>query len=203
MKKIYTILLLGFFYINFTYSYTENELDSANILAERGVINIQSNPSDYRLDDTITRREFMKVVVKIVWEQVEDVCQHKFDDVIASDWACKYIEWALVRDFIASNNLFRPGDNITKAESMKLVLKARGIARIENSGDWRQDDMRTAYRKWIISTEYEDYDTYATRGWIFLIAATPTSWTWWGTSSSSSSGWNPEIIGDDWRNKVP
>ena len=195
---IWCTLLLSSFIVA---AYDESEFDNANTLAKRGIINLQNTPEDYRLDDTITRREFMKVVVKLVWEHVEDVCHRSFTDVISSDWACKYIEWALMKNFIAANTTFRPNDNITKAESMKLILKARNIARIENSWDWRQDDMRTAYRKRIVENEYTDYNTYATRGWIFSIAATPTSSMWWW---SWFTGWEDiDIEHDDWRNMVP
>lgn len=206
MKKLFILLLCVFLWWQATAS-TNGELESANILWEQGIIVLQENPADYRLDDTITRKEFMKVVANIVWESLPETCNFRFSDVV-DDWGCKYIEWALERSFIAENTTFRPDDRITKAESMKLVLQARGISRLEDSGDWRQDDMRTAYTKGIVSQEYTDYNTFATRWWIFERVATPVSTSgWWLESwdtNASSSGWgNVEIYGDDWRNKVP
>lgn len=231
MKKIFLLSLVLSLSFSSAFAYTQTQLFSAQKLATKWIIVKQLEESQFRLDDTITRKEFMKVVGNIVGEQIEDSCNKMFEDV-PNDWGCKYIEWALEKSYIARNQNFRPDDSITKAESMKLILQARAMPRIQNSGDWREDDMKTAFNKWIISTEYTDYDTYATRGWIFEAVVTEIGtygsgwWVWddqWNSfpsstssststststsssSSSSSSSWGTpvEIYGDDWRNKVP
>lgn len=203
-----------FLFCSFVYGYTEHEHNSANILAEKGIIVAQTDPILYRLDDTITRKEFMKVFVLLIGSEVEDKCDFSFRDV-GNDWWCKYIEWALRNSHIAKNLDFRPRDQITKAEAMKLILKARWVSRVQSSWDWRFDDMVTARKRGIIELRYYDYDTYASRGWIFAVAATPLDTFdpiehgWWdgsgGTwgSSSSSSGWGVSDNCEYWECTVP
>lgn len=185
-----------------TFWYTPYDLSSANKLAEMQIIEFQKSASNYRLDDTISRREFMKVITKTAWFKVTETCDGKFQDVGTWDWWCKYIEIALKNSYIASNNLFRPSDEITKAESMKLILKARWFTRMEVSWDWREDDMISAHSLWIIDKRYDDFNTYVTRAWIFRLLVTKPGyftheWTW----NWSSNGWDYED--DDWRNRVP
>ena len=195
MKKILSgviILLLSF---QTLFAYSQNELSSANKLASEGIISQQDNAKDYRLNDNITRKEFMKVVANITKETIEDTCDNSFNDV-ADDWGCKYIEWALKKWFIAANATFRPDANITKAESMKLILKARWFIRVQNTDDWRVDDMMSAAQNGIISQRYYDYDTFASRWWIFEVMATE-KWTHTVWNTTDKTSW-PE-----WRNATP
>jgi hypothetical protein len=55
-------------------------------------------------------------------------------------------------------------------EAMKLVLKAKGIQKIQTTTNWQEDYMMTAYKYGIIDKKYYNYDDAATRGWIFEIA---------------------------------
>lgn len=143
-----------------------SQTDAANTLATKGVITSQSSSAWYKLWSQITRKEIMKVVMNLSGKSVTDSCNKSFSDVEA-DWGCKYIESALSHGFIAKNPTFRPNDSITKAESLKLILKARWIEKAHNTWDWRQDYMLTAYGEGVISSKYSDHDTKALRGWIF------------------------------------
>ena len=101
-------------------------LEAANKLATLGVIvDNSSNPSDYRLGDTITRREMLKIMMKLSTVTVDDSCEGKFADLPASDWGCKYAEAALANGMIAANANFRPDDNVSKIEALKMIFKAR------------------------------------------------------------------------------
>ena len=194
MNKTILIALGLLFTITWTFAYTSKQIESAHKLANQWVISQQNDGNDYRLDDNITRKEFMKVVAKITKEQIEEMCEKKFNDV-AADWWCKYIEWALRKNFIATNSTFRPNNNITKAESMKLILKARSIVRVQNTSDWRDDDMVSAAQNGILEYKYYDYNTFATRWWIFDTMAT-NLWTY--------SAKEPEKKDDTlWRNSNP
>ena len=168
IKGLFCILfLLSSF--SFLYSNGSEELDSAIFLWENDIIKSYWNDeTSYRLNDTITRKETMKVVIKLSWLNIEDKCEWKFQDVV-NDWWCKYIEEALKAWFIAQNELFRPDDNITKTEAMKLVLKAKWIPKTRNTENWQEDYMETAYEFWIIDEKYYDFNTDARRGWIFVI----------------------------------
>jgi len=123
---------------------------------------------EYRLDATITRKEVMKIVMKLSGKEIPNECRGVFSDVI-NDWGCKYIEAALDADYIAANATFRPDDNITKTEAMKLVLKAKNVEKTKQTSNWQADYMETAYEYGIIDAKYYDYNADALRGWIFEI----------------------------------
>ncbi len=146
-----------------------SELWSAQSLAAKWVI---TTADDYRLGDTITRKEMMKIVMNLSGKNVPTLCGWVFPDV-ENDWGCKYIEEALNQGFIALNDTFRPNDSITKAESMKLILKARWIEKVQNTSDWQWDYAMTALKNGLITSNYTDHNTSATRGWIFEVWATP------------------------------
>ena len=198
-KKIFGTLALIALSIN---NVGAAELSSAQTLASQWVI---TTSGDYRLNDSITRKEMMKIVMNLSGDNVPDICSGMFPDV-SNDWGCKYIEEALNQGFIAANATFRPDDTITKAESMKLVLKARGIGKVQNSPDWQKDYMQTALQNGLITSSYNDHNTQATRWWIFNVGATPVSAnsnTAQNTTVAASVefGWiytnySPELIGE-------
>lgn len=149
----------------------KTELEAANFLAEKEIIADKSqNPIDYRLEATITRQEVMKIIAKLSEETILENCNGTFSDVDANGWGCKYIEWALWKWYITQNASFRPNDNITKTEAMKLILKVQGIDKSQSTSNWQEDYMMTAYEYGIIDEKYFDYNADATRGWIFKIA---------------------------------
>lgn len=173
MKKILSIVcivMLSFSSVFAGEEYTtKTPLEAANFLAAEGIITDKSaNPTEYRLLDTITRKEVMKIVMKLSGKEIVDECDGDFSDVPA-DWGCKYIEAALEAGYIAANATFRPDDNITKTEAMKLVLKAKGIEKSQVTDNWQEDYMMTAYEYGIINEKYTDYNADASRGWIFQI----------------------------------
>lgn len=194
MKNIIVafVLLFSLVSTSFALSLTEEwmkEYNAANYLADEGIIKdvrvwLDISGTDYeligwgmmlatldayRLADTITRKEVMKVVMKLSERTVKDECRWEFSDV-SNDWGCKYIEAALDAWYIAANDTFRPDDNITKTEAMKLVLKAKGIEKVKETTDWQSDYMETAHFYGIIDEKYTDFNADASRGWIFVIA---------------------------------
>ena len=140
-----------------------SQIDAANTLATNGVIVDQSsNVSAYRLADTIQRKEALKVMMKLSDKTVsQGACTSPFSDIADSDWACKYAVAALDAGFIAGNAKFRPDDNVSKIEALKMVMKARDIAKSDTS-DWR-----AAYVEGAVAAEiaesFSDYNTSATR----------------------------------------
>ena len=46
-------------------------------------------------------------------------------------WVCKYAEFARDKQMIANNSLYRPNDNVSKIEALKMIFKARKIERDE------------------------------------------------------------------------
>jgi len=138
--------------------YWEDTLHQINLLVQL-----------YRLWDAITRQEVMKIIAKISEETMVDTCRWDFDDV-KTWWGCKYIEWALDKWYIAKNSTFRPNDNITKTEAMKLILKVKGISKVTETDNWQKDYADTALEYDIVEEAYSDYNADAYRGWLFVIA---------------------------------
>lgn len=193
MKKLFLFFSLVFFAIWSVQAYTSNQFLAAKNLWERWVIVKQWSLQLYRLDETMTRKEFMKILANQLWDNIENECDYEFADV-KNDWWCKYIEWAMKNSYVAQDTYFRPNEAMTKAEAMKLILKARDIARVQKTSDWRTDDMQTAYQKWIISSDYSDYDTSATRWWIFEALATE-QWQFLTENTSPETNTGFYVIG--------
>jgi len=69
--------------------------------------------------------------------------------------------------------MFRPEDHITKAESLKMLIKAIGYDfeyDSTSSISWQEQYVDFANDHDIVDV-FTDYDTLATRGWVFTIAA--------------------------------
>lgn len=149
-------------------------LEAANKLATLGVIVDQSsNPADYRLGDTLTRREHTKVAMNLASCQaveVADTCNGSFSDMDSSDWGCKYAETALANGFVAANATFNPGRDVSKAEALKMIMNATGVAKSSNTV-WEAAYVEGAVSAGIISDSFSDYTAAASRGWIFQAAA--------------------------------
>lgn len=178
MKKIISSLVLSFLFFSTTSALiaipedyeTKTESEAANFLAEKGIIVAHYDDSElYELGKTIERKAVMKIVMKLSGKTISDTCRGAFSDV-QSGWHCKYIEAALDAGYIAENDIFRADDQITYTEAMKLVLKAKGIEKTQETENWQEDYMMTAYEYGIITSKYSNYNENATRGWLFQIA---------------------------------
>ena len=77
-------------------------------------------------------------------EKIIESCRKIFSDV-STDWGCKYIESALEYDFIESNLRFRPNENVTKVEALKLIFQARNIEKRYTTLYWQEDYISSAY----------------------------------------------------------
>ncbi len=173
MKQIISAICLSVLVLSSTSAGLKYEalsqIDAANYLAEKSIIkDHRSQPTNFNLNMSITRQETLKVIMKLSGKQVADNCDGTFADV-KSGWGCKYIEAALREWYIAANTNFRPNDLITKTEVAKLVLKAKDIDKIKKTNNWQKDYMDTLVHYGLIEQAYSDYNTNATRGWIFSI----------------------------------
>ena len=174
MKKIFIVTTL-FLQISTSFAlspaleYNDDELQWANFMAQSSyIVDYSNSPEKYRLNDSITRREVMKVIANIAGAEFWDTCEWKFSDVKSSDWGCKYIERALSIGIVANNTNFRPNDSISKAEALKMLLKVRGVEKTSDTGNWQADYVKTAFSNKWYETEWSDYNTAASRGWIFM-----------------------------------
>lgn len=64
---------------------------------------------------------------------------------MSADWGCKYIESGLQYEFIESNLRFRPQENVTKVEALKLIFQARSIEKKYTTLYWQEDYISSAY----------------------------------------------------------
>lgn len=153
-------------------AYTQHNIEAANFLASQWIINDNSNYYlDYKLTNKITRREMLKVMMKLSEKEVGKECHNSFKDMNEKDWGCKYAEVALKEWFIAKNETFRPDDNISQIEALKMIMRAKGIEKNTSKDDWREWYVSKAYSRWLIEESYLQYDELAIRGWIFDTAA--------------------------------
>ena len=168
--KLITLITLSSIVFSFASVANADYLDAAQKLADMWVINNNSsNPSNYRVNDNITRWEMAKITLNLSWENVPNSCSWKYSDLKSSDWACKYAEAWNSYWFFASNTAFRPNDNITKVEALKMIMQARWIEKSNNS-NWQAAYVEWAVTSWILPAAFTDYNTNAVRWWIFEIA---------------------------------
>ena len=164
-----TAVIIG--WISASYAYTNHNVESANFLATKWVINDNSsNHFNYNLDFNITRREMLKVLMKLSEKDVPETCNGSFSDLRSNDWGCKYAEAALNNWYIAANSSFRPNDLVTQIEALKMIMQWKWIERNANE-DWRAWYQSKARSVWIIDDDYLDYDLNAVRWWIFSTSA--------------------------------
>lgn len=151
---------------------TDAEIEAANKLAAAQVIvDNSANVANYKLGDNITRREMAKVMMNLSGVEVENTCEGKFADLPAEDWGCKYAEAALNEGFVADNAKFGADNNISKWESLKFILNARGIGKAEGVEPYQAAYVQAAVDNGVITQFFDDYNIAATRGWIFLAGA--------------------------------
>lgn len=171
MKKILVWLIVFSLFTPLAWAYTEHNVQSANFLATKGVINNNASQiSAYNLDGTITRREMLKVMINLSGKSLPATCSGKFSDLKSSDWGCRYAEAALANNFIAANASYRPNDTVTQIEALKMIMQAKWIDKNANT-DWRAGYVSAAQDEGILVEDYLEYNSLAYRGWIFSTSA--------------------------------
>ena len=147
----------------------EKEIESAKFLAKNGIINNQNNEKDYNVSNLISRREMLKIIMKLSWKNVWWSCEWKFKDLWKNDWWCVYAESALSFWFISNNWNFRPNENVSKIEAIKMIFQSKWIS-VEKTTDWRV----WYVNKWVeekLFDNFTDYNNSAKRWFIFNIAS--------------------------------
>lgn len=128
MKKL---LLSSFALVSIAvFAYTQQGVNNAIFLAEKGIVTKQSDPKNYRLDDYITRAELVGISLKLKGTALPEnyQCKKYFSDVTANDWICRAVEIAADEGLISrANKTFNPQRNITRSESLAIILKASGL----------------------------------------------------------------------------
>jgi hypothetical protein len=156
----------------------KTELESANSLAEQGIINNHVNdPENYNLNDNVLRQEIAAVARWVAWLAKKGRCDNEFKDLSDTNpntWACRNVEVLIDNDLIAKNDYFRPEDKITKSETIAMLIKSIWFDySYDSSSDknWQEQIVEYAASKGVVEL-FTDYNTDATRGWVFQVADT-------------------------------
>lgn len=108
----------------------------ADALAAAGYINAQSTEAGYRLGDNITRAEMAKIAVNLNGAEVATATDKMFSDVTTAKLGdlAGYVETAANAGIVSKANAkFRPTDLVTRAEMVKMLMAAKGVAPAETS----------------------------------------------------------------------
>jgi len=152
-----------------------DDINIANYLAVQWIIvNHSSSPLLYNLGRNVLRQEIASISLKLWWIEKKNKCDNLFSDISSikpNDWVCLNIEPLLERWLISNNKKFRPEENITKAEALWMLIKVKWLdykLDINSIKTWQQQIVEYAVREWLVK-DFTDYDTYATRAWIFKV----------------------------------
>lgn len=156
--------------------YSKTELDAANSLAEQNIINNhEMDPENYNLIDNVLRQEIAAVARWVAKLEKKDKCDNIFKDLSATNpntWACRNVEVLVDNDLISKNENFNPEKNITKSETIAMLIKAIWFDYeydTSKSWNWQKQVVDYAADKWVIEN-FTDYNIDATRWWVFKVA---------------------------------
>ncbi len=171
MKKIFSliILIILIFTINSAWAYTQKEKLAADFLSYKDIIVAQEDATKYELNKKITRREMWKVTLKLSGLNIGTSCTWVFSDLKSWDWGCKYAELWAKKWFFAKNESFNANGDISQIEALKMVMKGTWIEKGQ-ADDWREWYVTAAVSYGLLEEGFTDYDTKATRAWIFIMA---------------------------------
>ena len=176
MKKILAWLIIWLTVFASSYAYTTEQLKAANSLAKRWIINDHlMNPSAYNLDSQVLRQEIAAISRWVAGASKATKCKKLFKDLTdtkPNSWACVNVEPLVENWLIAKNDFFRPEDPITKTETLWMLIKSIWFDYSydpKNPKNWQEQIVDFAASKWIVE-KFTDYNTYATRGWVFEVA---------------------------------
>ena len=176
MKK-FLVIFIFIVSISNVFAYSDLEKLAADFLSYKDVINTQEDAKNYELDKEITRREMAKVTLKMSEKELWNNCNEIFWDLKSWDWGCKYAEQWVNYWFFAKNKNFNPDSNISKIEALKMLIKARNIKK-EEATDWREWYVLAWVKAGLLEEKFTDYDTKATRWWIFIIWQNAIQYSW-------------------------
>jgi len=154
-------------------AYSNGQYTAAKDLAAGGYINSHADASGFNLDQNVLRQEIAKVAAGIASVSPKTSCSDSFSDVSATTpntWACSYAEALLDAKLVSANAKFNPETNITKAEAVKLMLSAAGYTGFYSDvSKWQEETVAFAANEGIVNS-FTDYNTPATRGFVFEAA---------------------------------
>lgn len=148
-----------------------------------GIVNGYDDAT-YKPSLTINRAEFMKIALKSKefssWVTNQDFevksCDENnklFSDVSSLDWYCPYINTAIEYGFIdGTKENFNPSQNITLAETLKVLLLIHGKNSSDSDPkskiyDGEEEEVHTFNQEENEEIMYGDYNKVPREGWYF------------------------------------
>jgi len=108
---------------------SDEDYDAIKYLKDHGVIEGYSDGS-FKPDNPINRAELLKMAFVAFSYKTRTFSSSSFPDVSVADWFFPYVETAkqdgLIQGYTDGN--FKPGNNITRAETLKVLLNTKKIA---------------------------------------------------------------------------
>jgi len=147
------------------------------------VISLQPSEDGYRLGDNITRAEIAKIAIRLTKGSPSECTGKVFADVGSGlGDLCGFIEAAAGSGIVSTANPdFRPGDLVTRAEMIKMLLAATGTPPSDVSADFSDvnADMGDLHRYLnaaaekgiVVRTATFRPNSHASRGEAFKVAA--------------------------------
>lgn len=170
-KKIISVMLSVCLIISsvsaFAYSDCNNE--AVDVLTKLEVL-AGYEDGTFRPNGLISRAEFTKIISSVTGGTKSDnypLYESDFADVAKSHWAFKYILHCKALKLVDGyeDGTFRPDDNITLAETIKICLSAIGYNNLitEQSSDWSKPWIDMAYEYKLIDSKDKNSDSMVTR----------------------------------------
>ena len=135
-KKITALTIIGGLLISSgTFAYTATDVETANYLANQGIIkNWSSSPETYHLDSYMARAGVIGMVANMTGVTINANCRGDFSDVRSStvndEYICRIIETAADNNFInaqrslpTSMRKVRPYERVTHSEAVGILMK--------------------------------------------------------------------------------
>lgn len=163
MKKI--IFIVSFFLCsNLSFAQTFSDVDPGNWaytyiedLVARGIVD---DGYFFHPDDYLTRAELVKIMVLATTGIIDDRLPESpsFSDSDSTEWYYPYLETAKITGLIDGypDGTFRPSKRVIRAEAMKIVVNALGIAKSYDSKiKFRDYDNQSWFNIYVVSA-YEE-----------------------------------------------
>lgn len=105
-------------------------------------------------DDYLTRAELTKIALNAFDISVQNNITNRFDDVKSNDWFAAYVNTAKNEGIVSGySDGFRPNQNITRAEALKILLTAGQFDIPEESPDFSDVSSDAWYKKYVAFAE--------------------------------------------------
>lgn len=171
MKKILFVVLFVFSSLTAFASFPDVENDSEysraiNFLQEQGVISGYPDGS-FGPQRTLSRAELLKILIEAAGVSDSDLApyfnQKCFDDVVAGQWFTKYVCYSKDKGFVVgyeNGRLFKPAQDVTVVEAIKMTLAVFGYDFSEDEGDvWYFGVVNVAAENHLIPPDVVGFDT--------------------------------------------